>query len=431
MSINKDKIEKLLKEGKHFCVLPWIHFHAWPNKNVLPCCIADSSSPVSKTPSGDETILDMMNSEQYKDVRLAMLEDAPLDICKRCYDVEELGTWTMRQSHNTRRGEEYLDYIAETTNEDGSLNEFKMAYMDIRFSNLCNMKCRSCGPDCSSQWAQEYSSLCNNNKDELWDKHRIDKIIINNNDDNTFLPKLKEHLKDVQEVYFAGGEIIIQPEHYECLDYWIDNNLNEQVELTYTTNFSTLQYKKDSNLIGYWKKFPKLQIWASLDGGGKHAEVIRKGTDWDKIINNIKMVKQEVPHAKFQITPTISIWNVFQFPDFFDELVDQQLIDINEDSAPRINLLTYPWWANLQILPQKTRYKLAERYKISRERYKNNVHIANGFKMLVYALYEGKENLDGIKQFMRENNRVDEVRSERLLDVIPQLEEVYKWAQEN
>jgi hypothetical protein len=93
------------------------------------------------------------------------------------------------------------------------------------------------------------------------------------------MAKLKPHLKDVTEVYFAGGEIIITPEHYECLDYWIENGLTDQVELTYTTNFSSLKYKKNVDLIEYWKKFPKLKIWASLDAHGKVAECIRKGTD--------------------------------------------------------------------------------------------------------------------------------------------------------
>ena len=52
--------KQLVKDSKHFCVLPWIHFHAWPNKNVMPCCIADSEMPVSKLKDG-ESILDMMN----------------------------------------------------------------------------------------------------------------------------------------------------------------------------------------------------------------------------------------------------------------------------------------------------------------------------------------------------------------------------------
>ena len=60
--IDKNKVEKLVTEGKHFCVLPWVHFHAWPDKRVMPCCIADSNMPVAKI-EGDQSILEMMNSD--------------------------------------------------------------------------------------------------------------------------------------------------------------------------------------------------------------------------------------------------------------------------------------------------------------------------------------------------------------------------------
>ena len=45
------------------------------------------------------------------------------------------------------------------------------------------------------------------------------------------------HLDDVEECYFAGGEILVQPEHYECIDYWIENGLAEKVKLNYTTQY--------------------------------------------------------------------------------------------------------------------------------------------------------------------------------------------------
>jgi hypothetical protein len=425
--MDKSTVEGLVKNGKYFCVLPWIHFHAWPDKKVLPCCVADSNMPVSQLPEGDKSVLDMMNSPDYKKIRLAMLNDEPVEACKRCYDIEQLGTWTMRQSHNTRRGMEFSNYIAETTNKDGSLKDFKMAYMDIRFSNLCNMRCRSCGPGCSSQWAQEYVDEYGMEMYEhFWNAK---KIVVNNNDDQKFMVKLKPHLKDVQEVYFAGGEIIITPEHYECLDYWIENGLNEQVELTYTTNFSTLKYKKNVDLIEYWKKFPKLKIWASLDAHGAQAELLRKGTDWDRIVANIKTVKEQVPHAEFQITPTISIWNVFTFPDFFDYMIEQGFIDTK--SSPRFNLLTYPWYANIMILPGFVKRRLAELYRFYQNKYKENVHIYNGFKMIIYNLTVGEENKGGIREFIEANDKVDKVRDEKLTDAIPELKEVYEWAQED
>jgi hypothetical protein len=36
----------------------------------------------------------------------------------------------------------------------------------------------------------------------------------------------------------------------KCLDFWIENGLTEQIELTYTTASVPLKYK-DKDLIGY------------------------------------------------------------------------------------------------------------------------------------------------------------------------------------
>jgi hypothetical protein len=419
-------VQQLIESGKHFCVLPWIHFHSWPDKRVLPCCVADSNQPYAEIKE-DESILEMMNSEKFKEMRKSFLNDEPVSACQRCYDLEALGTHTMRMSHNmnciTNRNGVTADYIKEVTDEAGALKEFKLKYMDMRFSNLCNMKCRSCGPSCSSLWAQEFIE---HKGVDVLDKHfKMTKMVVSNNDDQKFMTKLKPYLKDVVEVYFAGGEIIITPEHYECLDYWIETGVNETIELTYTTNFSSLKYK-DKDLIEYWKKFPKLIIWASLDGMGSHAELIRKGTDWDRIEKNLRELKELVPHAQFQITPTISIWNVFQFPKFFDYLIDNGLIDKN--TVPRFNLATSPWYANIMILPEFSKEKLSRLYREYIHKYSYNKEISNGFKMVSQNLKSGEPNKGGIQEFIKFNDELDMLRNEKILDVMPELKEVYRWA---
>jgi len=418
-------IENLVKHGKHFCVLPWVHFHSWPDGRVMPCCVADSNMPVADI-KNDESIIQMMNSEDFKKIREKMLVDEPVAACKRCYDLEMIGTWTMRQSHNKRRGLEYVDMIAKNTENDGTLAEFQMKYMDLRFSNMCNMKCRSCGPGCSSLWSQEFVDERGVDVYEEYFKTR--KIVINSAEEMGFMNKLKPYLKDVLEVYFAGGEIIITSEHYECLDYWIENGLTDQVELTYTTNFSSLKYK-DKDLIGYWKKFPQLKVWASLDASGDVAEAIRKGTDWDRIVKNIKTLREQVPHAQFQITPTISIWNIFDFHIFFDYMVSEGLID-DKTSSPRFNLATNPWYANIMILPVTVKNRLSEIYLQYSHKYEGiNQDIANGFRMIVNNLQVGKENKGGILEFKKFNDELDEFRNEKLTDIIPELQEVYEWAE--
>lgn len=423
-------VEKLLKESKNFCILPWIHMHAWPTGKIMPCCIADSSKPVAHY-AGRETVIQLMNTEAYKKMRVDMLMDEPVEACKRCYELESLGTWTMRQSHNSRVEQDTIDLV-DDTNEDGSIDIFKMKYMDIRFSNLCNMKCRTCGPECSSLHAQEFVEK-RKNKSALKAAFNMDSTMISINHDKKFFKELTPYLSDVKEVYFAGGESLQTQEHYDSLEYWIKNNLTDQVELTYTTNLSTLKFK-NKDLLSLWVKFPKIKIYASLDDRGDRAELIRKGTDWLKIEENILLIKEKIPQVEFGITPTISLYNVWTYPKFFEYLLEKKLI--SENVPPRVNILTHPWWSSIQVMPDHIKKKVIPMYQIYRSKYSYNEHFRNSFALIQFTMMsaspyfgeESKESKEAVQKFIEYNEEMDEIRNENILEIIPELKEVYEWA---
>ena len=426
--------DKLVKEGKHFCVLPWIHFHGWPNGQVMPCCVADSTKPVAQI-SDEISIIDMMNSDGYKEVRRKMMNDEPVEACNRCYQLEEAGTWTMRKSHNMRRGEECIDII-EDTNMDGSLDEFELRYMDIRFSNLCNMKCRSCGPSCSNLWGEEKAKQMGSTEDML-EVFDLTSVLTNSNHNGVFMEKLKPYLNTVQECYFAGGEILVTPEHYECLDYWVENGLTDQVELNYTTNMSKLTYKDKQgtrDLFDYWKQFDHVEIWASLDTLGDEAEIVRAGTKWPKVVENLRRIRDEAPNIKLGFTPTISMWNIFSYHKLFDFLEQENLIDMNY--PPRLNMLTHPDYANIKYLPKHIAQKLKKlyfSYELKYDTYKGKsealTHMKNTFGILCYTLDNVEPNPHKLLEFKHENEILDQLRDEKLVDAVPELQEVFEWAQ--
>ena len=310
--------EKLLKEDTAFCILPWIHMHAWPDGRAMPCCIADSDQPFGDLKNN--TIEEVWNSDKYKELRKAMLQGKQLDACKRCYELESsTWIWTLRKNSNEWFGDKHFDLV-EKTNEDGSIDEMRMAYMDVRFSNICNMKCRSCGPELSSLHAQEHG--------ELYGKHEIANILNNNGSTvvniakkNNYWENLQKYLPDVEEVYWAGGEPLITNEHYKILDNWIDTGKTD-VRLRYTTNFSNMRYKSKS-IYSYWEQVDDVQVSASLDANGPRAEFMRHGTNWQQIEQNRIEMLERVPHVHFEITPTISLYNVWNFPDFHIDWVER------------------------------------------------------------------------------------------------------------
>jgi len=418
------KILDNVEESKGFCILPWIHLHAWPDKRVLPCCVADSQMPVSNTDK--DSVLDIMNSPRFKEIRLEMLQDKKIPECKRCYSLEEYGIWSLRQSNNRRRFESVRDVI-ESTEKDGSINSFKMKYLDIRFSNLCNMKCRTCGPACSSRWAEEFSQKYGKEHLKVFN---LEKTVTSNNEDDVFLNKLRPHLLDVEEVYFAGGESMITSEHYDILDYWLEHN-HTNVELTYTTNFLTLRYK-NKNALDYWNKFKDVRIWASLDGMGKVLELMRHGAVWEEIYENILRVKKEAPHVKFGITPTISIWNVFHFPEFHRFLLDNNLIALDD---LRLNILTHPHHMALDMLPKHIAEKAEDiwwdhyHYLVSKYPYEEEKYAQ--IRTVCAALQDAKGNLELVREFFNVNQRISEIRRENIFEIIPEITELEAWMNEN
>ena len=412
--------EKLLKENTAFCILPWIHMHAWPDGRAMPCCIADSDQPFGNLKNN--TIEEVWNSDKYKELRKAMLQGKQLDACKRCYELESsTWIWTLRKNSNEWFGDKHFDLV-EKTNEDGSIDEMRMAYMDVRFSNICNMKCRSCGPELSSLHAQEHG--------ELYGKHEIANILNNNGSTvvniakkNNYWENLQKYLPDVEEVYWAGGEPLITNEHYKILDNWIDTGKTD-VRLRYTTNFSNMRYKSKS-IYSYWEQFEDVQVSASLDANGPRAEFMRHGTNWQQIEQNRIEMLERVPHVHFEITPTISLYNVWNFPDFHIDWVERGLVDIDKC---RLNVLTGPDFMRIDYIPEKYKRELRAKYidykKWAYEKCDSEDmvrEVLGHIDSVLQFMNMGKYNQEKLNQFFKKNHTLDVHRKEDFWAVFPEL----------
>jgi len=412
--------QKLLKEDGAFCILPWIHMHAWPDGRALPCCIADSDQPFGNLK--ENTIEEVWNSERYKELRVAMLNGKQLDTCKRCYELENsTWIWTLRKNSNEWFGDKHFDLV-EKTKEDGTLTDMRMAYMDVRFSNICNMKCRSCGPELSSLHAQEHG--------ELYGKHEIANMLKNNGStvvniakENNYWENLQKYLPDVEEVYWAGGEPLITNEHYKILDEWIANGKTD-VRLRYTTNFSNMRYKSKS-IYSYWEQFDDVQVSASLDANGARAEFMRHGTDWQQIEQNRIEMLERVPHVHFEITPTISLYNVWNFPDFHMDWVERGLVDIDKC---RLNVLTGPDFMRIDYIPEEYKRELRAKYidykKWAYEKCKDENmvrEVLGHIDSVLQFMNMGEYNQEKLNQFFQKNHTLDVHRKEDFWAVFPEL----------
>jgi radical SAM protein with 4Fe4S-binding SPASM domain len=395
--------------GKHFCVLPWIHMHVWANGNTYPCCLSTYEYKVGNT--NEKSFKELWNSEKMCDMRKNMLDDKPTEGCKKCYDIEENNGVSMRM--NTNKSFSHHIERKELTNRDGSVDDVFMSYMDIRFSNICNFKCRSCGPEFSSLWYDDAiaQGRWSSKESKIF---RVKDTITELWDD------MNQWIDTVEQIYFAGGEPLIMDEHYKILEHLIEIGRTD-INISYNTNLSKLKYKS-KDVIELWKKFEHITVGASLDDSGERAEVMRSGTIWKDIISNRKRIIEEVPHVKFRLTPTVSVFNVQHCIDFFDEWIYNNLVD---PSMISINILTHPDFLSAQILPKHIRELTQNKIRefLKRHNMKNNDNYSD-FNSLLTFLNEDKQDL--LPKYMKYNDVLDKLRNETIISTFPELGCLYE-----
>ena len=309
---------KHLTESNVFCMAPWVHIANIPNGDILPCCISLGGSMGNLY---KDKIEDIWNNDNYKSFRKDLLEGKQSKHCTRCYKEESWGnTTSYRRTFNRKYGNQYDDLVTNSTDADGNLSKMKFIRWDFRFNNLCNLACTSCSPIYSSTWGNVAKLM-----DPSYSIQRFNTSEINK---ESFINTIKTQAENVIDVYFAGGEPLIQAEHYEILDHIDSINRLEHIDFVYSTNLSVLEYKS-VNILDYWKKMKSLRILVSLDEiDPDRLYYIRYPADLDKIVKNIKRLNETLTRANHDwvITPTWSIMNTHRMLDIVKFFKDNELL---------------------------------------------------------------------------------------------------------
>jgi radical SAM protein with 4Fe4S-binding SPASM domain len=402
-----------ITQSKVFCMLPWTHLHAFPDGRAYPCCLAEYWHPVGDLRKN--TMSEVWNQEAYKTMRRNMLEDKECKECSKCYEREQHGAFSMRNDANRNYGHHIAEI--EQTLEDGTHTEFKIRYWDVRFSNLCNFSCRTCGPIFSSNWYNDHVKLYNRKPDVLGrDMLRVEYTTGNEDD---MIEQMLPHIPYLEQVYFAGGEPLIMKEHYFMLEKLIEHNKSD-IRIQYNTNFSELRYK-DKHVFEYWKHFKNVSVGASLDASGARAELMRKGTDWAQTIDNRRRMIDQVPHVDFYVSATVSAMNVLHVLDFHREWTELGLIQAKDFN---INICQSPEWYRIDIFPEKFKNEVIipayERHLEWLEPQDPLQRATSGYKSLI-NLMKAEDASQLLPRFKEETSKLDNIRNESFWNTFPEL----------
>lgn len=433
-----------------FCPIPWIFQAVRNNGDIRICCqanVTENQGVVRKpdlTPynAGRDDMNLARNADLMRSVRLNMLQGEWSQECGRCQQEEANGLNSRRQ-YEIDNWKFTIDHARHVTNHDGTIDQPKLEYYDLRFGNLCNLACRMCGPTDSHTWYDQWTEY--HGSEEYKDTHGLVKLEQNENGrlyttdydwhgSETFWQQLESNIPNIKHVYMAGGEPMMIERHYEFLQRCIDRGQAAKMILEYNTNMTNLPKR----VLDMWTEFKQVRVGASMDGMGKVVEYQRWPLKWSQAYKNLQKLDEYAQNNSNIIAwlaCTVTAYNAWHIPEFMRwKLKDSGFKKIN--SSVKRPIITHhvahgPRRVNLRVLPADLKTKLKSYYASEIDYFKSEFDkniAANAESILTsiakYAVSDNYE--DKLQEFIKFTRYLDKARSNSILDIVPEYKELFK-----
>lgn len=243
------------------CYAPFIGLYATGYGDYAPCCVSDKTMM-------DVTAEQYWTSDELKSVRSELLNGQWPKGCSLCKNnfskgiTSEIDFWSKFYQRNAKE----ISIDIEVGNEMSH-----PLYIDYRPTNQCNLKCRMCVPNASSQIEQEINE---NPELSVWRR--------SNNRKLKYIDELTDYIGGIElnTIKILGGEPTMDSNVIALLESIIetaDKNNHELPTLRFTTNGTTLN-KRFRRIL---EKFKNIQVCYSIDAVGETYNYIRTNANWN------------------------------------------------------------------------------------------------------------------------------------------------------
>lgn len=331
-----------------FCMHPFTGLATREDGAIKICC---RSQPIGWIQ--DESIEDAWNGATLRTVRKQILCGEKPEVCKPCFDLEAQGVESLRQRHiNGVIPESRINLYPTALDSltDNYTMPFEFPTMEIKLNNLCNLKCRMCNPLDSTNWKDWDKVVPFYKKENNYLVPTVERLVNKPgqyigpfDDTDNWWASFEKLLPHFRRVEFAGGEPLMDPQHYRILDMLKPYGAN--IELKYATNGTTLGISQGRTIHDYWPHFRSVAVNVSLDGIHDVYNYIRSNSDFNQVEENIKEIKK-IPNVSRVVGAfTAQAGNILQAAECIDYFINTMGIVFYS------HRVSYPNCLSAQVLP--------------------------------------------------------------------------------
>lgn len=366
-----------------FCALPWINLSTDVNGSLRPCCkfAQPDTSNEYQLPNMKEGSLDILwNDQRFQNLRQAFLDGKKPKECQSCWDEEAAGINSFRVQFAKDKKINTSTMLFEPIVSSGP------RAMDLKLNNVCNLKCRICGPQASSTFLKEYQEQFNVivEGSDYWISN---KILGTSNEE-----VINKWAEDLIHLEITGGEPMASPENIKVLDLLIKSGNAKNITILLNTN-GTLYNKK---FLDHVLQFKEITMCISVDDLGSRLEYERYPTEWNTIQENIsKFLELRKNNSNLFLTlcPTVSVFNIYYLTEYLQWSKSLGIFTY-------YNILHYPPSHSVKNLPNKLKEIVSARL------------IAKEFNIVKNFLHLSRDDDSLIKQFISKNEELDKFRQQ-------------------
>lgn len=327
-------MSKIFPIKEVFCTTPYSMIMINPDGGYRLCCLTNSlkhdlGGAIDPVTGKEMTVwshsfAEAMNSKWHIEMRQAHAEGRRTEQCSCCYDRDDINGNSRRNYVNHELGDDIPEFVQHTQLAQVTTADHKLTIppvsLDLRFSNLCNLKCYMCGPWYSDKWYEEFAEFFNTDNFG-WNGKRIKineatKGRLGANADgelwwesDIWWTRFNEIAPSLRHLYITGGEPMLVPAHDEILQRLVDMGHAKNIVIEIDTNLTALNQK----IIDLWLQFRRVDLRISLDAVDSLYEIARFPGKWDKFTDNVKRVRAiNSPKIRTWLTSCISPLTVFQ-----------------------------------------------------------------------------------------------------------------------
>jgi len=389
------------------CRLAWTGFTVNTDGKTQPCCIFKG---VNKNENGEPlyvqriAVTDILLSKTMVDLRKAMRNGDQPAGCAECWKDEAIGNTSKREFYTTSNHfDENIDWDSEPT----SVTE-----MQVILDNNCNLKCRTCGPFCSTKWAAEATKV-NATLSKIGVAQlanlKLSQFVLGNAGDKSgnFWVNRNDWIGSIKRLEIVGGEPFYSKQWHQIFRDIVNSGRANEISVSVSTN-GFIYYRDIVEEIG--PRLKNLNLPMSIDGVGSVFEYLRFPADWPTVRSNIKKynaMHDTHPSITSPIIATISWMNGLNLLSLYkmcrEEIPTQNLW---------FNLVRGPEHCALWAIPQKLKLEISKVLSLI-----DHPDIPGILKFMHSKSITDEQFIENLKIFRIS----DLIRGEDLLEKIPEL----------